>query len=110
MLYLPSNSSPQAISPNHFKLLKLDKSKKEKGITSGKVGLYGQYDLSVDDKSIVNFKYEKVSANTYKIKFEKDLSPGQYCFYYWGNNNSMTFQWYGQNNFKVFDFGIVDGK
>lgn len=102
-----SNSNYQAISPNDFKLIKLDKNKNKREFVSGKVSAFGQYDMSIDDKNIVNFKYEKISANTYKIKFDKDLSPGEYCFLYLGNNNNAAYvQWYGQNNFKVFDFGI----
>jgi hypothetical protein len=102
-----SNSTYQAVSPNDFKLIKLDKNKNKREFVSGKVSAFGQYDMSIDDKNIVNFKYEKISANTYKIKFDKDLSPGEYCFLYLGNNNNAAYvQWYGQNNFKVFDFGV----
>ncbi len=102
-----SNSTYQAISPNDFKLIKLEKNKNKREFVSGKISAFGQYDMSIDDKNIVNFKYEKISANTYKIKFDKDLNPGEYCFLYLGNNNNAPYlQWYGQNNFKVFDFGV----
>lgn len=102
-----SNNTYQAVSPNDFKLIKLDKIKNRREFVSGKVTMLGQYDMSIDDKNIVNFKYEKISANTYKIKFNEDLKPGEYCFLYLGNNNNAAYvQWYGQNNFKVFDFGI----
>ena len=108
MGYGNSNSNYQAISPNDFKLILLDKSKNKREFVSGKVSVYGQSDMSIDSKSIVNFKYEKVSSNTYKIKFEKDLGAGEYCFLYLGNNNNAAYaQIYGQNNFKVFDFGII---
>lgn len=103
-----SNNSYQAISPNDFKLIKLDKSKNKREFVSGRISAFGQYDMSIDDKNIVSFKYEKISANTYKIKFEKELLPGEYCFLYLGNNNNAAYlQWYGQNNFKVFDFGVA---
>lgn len=102
------NSTFQAVSPNDFKLIKLEKNKNKREFISGKVSAFGQYDMSLDDKSIINFKYEKVSANTYKLKFDKDLQPGEYCFLYLGNNNNAAYmQWYGQNNFKVFDFSIA---
>lgn len=102
-----ANSSYQAISPNDFKLIKLDKSNKRREFTSGKVNMVGQFDWSIDDKSIINFKYEKISANTYKITFPKDLNEGEYCFFYLGNNTNQNMMYgFGQNNFKVFDFGI----
>ena len=62
--------------------------------------------MSIDGKYLVNFKYDKVSSNTYKIKFDAPLKPGQYAFLYIGNNRSPLNQMYGQNNVKAFDFGI----
>jgi len=63
--------------------------------------------MSIDSKNISSFKYEKVAANTYKIRFEKEPEPGEYCFLYLGNNsNAANMQIYGQNNIKVFDFGV----
>ncbi len=107
MGYGYNNSSYQAISPNDFKLIKLDKSKNKREFVSGRVSLYGQMDMSIDSKNLAPFKYEKVSANTYKLKFDKDLEPGEYCFLYLGNNNNKPYmQAYGQNNMKVFDFSI----
>lgn len=106
--YGQSNGNYQAISPNDFKLIKLDKNKNKREFISGKISAYGQYDMSIDSKYIVSFKYEKVSANTFKIKFEKDLETGEYCFLYLGNNNNAPqIQIYAQNNVKVFDFSIV---
>jgi len=103
------NSS--AISPNEFKLVKLkvQKSilpfikKNKREYQSGKMkGM--KSDLSIGDNYIVNFKYEKVSEYTYKVKLPKDIQPGQYCFVYLGNNGkNMT---YINNTNKVFDFGI----
>ncbi|MBI3139889.1 MAG: hypothetical protein HYZ15_15025 [Sphingobacteriales bacterium] len=96
----------QAISPNDFTLIKLGVKRNKREFTSGKVSVF-KYDMSIDGKCIVSFKYEKLSENTYKVYFEKNLSPGEYCFFYLGNrNNSSIVQWYNQNNFKVFDFGI----
>ena len=102
-----SNSTSQAVSPNDFKILKLDKNKNKREFVSGKISSFGKTDMSIDDKNIVNFKYEKITANTYKVKFDHDLVPGEYCFIYLGNNNSAAYlQFEGQNNFKVFDFSI----
>lgn len=100
-----------AISPNEFKLVKLkvQKSilpfikKNKREYQSGKIkGM--KSDLSIGDNYIVNFKYEKVSEYTYKVKLPNDLLPGQYCFVYLGNNGKNMA--YINNTNKVFDFGI----
>ena len=101
-----SSNNYQAVSPNDFRLIKLDKSKGRREYISGKVSAFGQFDMSIGGKYLVNFKYDKVSSNTYKIKFDAPLKPGQYAFLYIGNNRSPLNQMYGQNNVKAFDFGI----
>jgi hypothetical protein len=82
-----------AISPNEFKLVKLKvqksilpfiKKNKREYQTGNIKGM--KSDLSIGDKYIVNFKYEKVSEYTYKVKLPSDLQPGQYCFVYLGNH------------------------
>ena len=101
------NTNFTAVSPNDFKLLRLDIVKNRREFTSGKMSAYGQYDMSISDEYILNFKYEKISENTFKIIFTKDLEPGEYCFVYLGNNNNRPYaSAYMQNNFKVFDFSI----
>lgn len=105
--YGNSNSNYQAVSPNDFKLIKLEKGKKKREFTSGKINSLGRMDMSIDSKNLVDFKYEKVSKYTFKIIFPKDLAPGEYCFMYLGNNNNAPYmELYGQNNFKVFDFSV----
>lgn len=101
------NTNYTAVSPNDFKLIKLDKVKNRREFIAGKMSRYGQYDMSIGDEYIVNYKYEKVSDNTFKIIFPKELEAGEYCFVYLGNNNNRPYaSAYMQNNFKVFDFGI----
>jgi hypothetical protein len=101
------NTNFTAVSPNDFKLIKLDKVKNRREFVSGKMSPYGQYDMSIGDNYIINFKYEKVSDNTFKIIFKTDLEAGEYCFIYLGNNNNSPYaSVYMQNNFKVFDFSI----
>ncbi len=103
------NSS--AISPNEFKLVKLrvQKSilpfikKNKREYQSGKIkGM--KSDLSIGDNYIVNFKYEKVSEYTFKVKLPSNLEPGQYCFVYLGNNGKNMARINNTN--KVYDFGI----
>jgi hypothetical protein len=105
------SGSSAAISPNEFKLVKLkvQKSippfikKNKREYQTGKVkGM--KSDLSIGDNYIVNFKYEKVSEYTYKVKLPNDLQSGQYCFVYLGNNAENMHLMNNAN--KVFDFGI----
>ncbi|NCW87753.1 MAG: hypothetical protein EBV71_02535 [Chitinophagia bacterium] len=105
-IYGGSSNNYQAVSPNDFRLIKLDVSKGRREYISGKLSAFGQFDMSIDNKFLINYKYEKVSANTFKIKFESPLKPGQYAFLYIGNNKSPMQQMYGSNNVKVFDFGV----
>ena len=106
--YGSNNSS--AVSPNEFKLVKLNSSKGKREYQSGKTaGVYGgKSDYSIGDKYIVTFKYEKVSDNTYKIIFPSGLKPGEYCFVYLSNNANTNpyLVALGQNKNKVFDFGV----
>jgi hypothetical protein len=98
-----------AVSPNEFKLVKLDVSKSKREYMKGKFSTFtGKQDFSIDDKYIVTFKYEKVSENTYKVTFPNALKTGEYCFVYLSNSANINpyFQVYGQNNTKVFDFGV----
>lgn len=102
-----TNGQSTAISPNDFKLLKLTKLKGKREYVSGKVGVFSGVDMSASNNTFsgsyfVNFKYEKVTGNTYKITFQEDLKPGEYCFLY-SSNTSV----YEQNKAKVFDFGIM---
>lgn len=112
-LSLLSSLNSHAISPNEFKLLKLDvkkslmglgKNKEQREYIAGKINA-GKTDLSIDSRYIVNFKYKKISENTYKINFPDGLVPGQYCFVYSGNVQS-TNNLYNGNKIKVFDFSI----
>ncbi|MFN5182693.1 MAG: hypothetical protein ACK5D5_06680 [Bacteroidota bacterium] len=97
----------KASSPNEFKLVKLDVSKGKREYVSAKVKGNGEADNSIDDNYIVNFKYSKVSENTYKVTFPTPLTPGEYCFVYLANNenpNPYLVNTKGGN--RVFDFGI----
>ena len=97
----------KASSPNEFKLVRLDVSKGKREYVSAKVKGNGEADNSIDDNYIVNFKYSKVSDNTYKVTFPVPLPPGEYCFVYLANNenpNPYLINTKGGN--RVFDFGI----
>jgi hypothetical protein len=99
----------QAISPNDFRLIKLelDKNNGTRKFATEVIRLRNDLEITIDKKYIVGFKYEKLSSTTFKIKFEKDLPPGEYCFFYSGNNKiADCSQRNGQNTMKAFDFSI----
>ncbi len=50
---------------------------------------------------IVNFKYEKINQNLYRIYFQKQLGKGEYCFM--STVNSAT---QGKSS-KMYDFGVI---
>lgn len=103
------SGNAQAVSPNEFKLVKLNASKGKREYQSGKTGgVYGgKTDYSIGDKYIITFKYEKISDNTYKIIFPLGLKPGEYCFVYLSNNaNTNPYLVALGQKIKVFDFGI----
>ncbi len=102
ILSMRNGSQGQAISPNDFKLIKLDKKKGNRQFNSGSIGAFGA-STSIPGKYIVNFKYERVSGNTYKITFKEELKPGEYCFMYSGDH--QTYDRSG-SGIKIFDFGI----
>lgn len=94
----------QAISPNDFRLIKLDldKPKSSREFSSKTVSAEEQYNIPFEKKYLVGFKYEKISGTTFKIKFDNALPPGQYCFLYSGNTKITDCT----NSMKVFDFSI----
>lgn len=99
----------QAISPNDFRLIKLDvdNSKTTRKFTTKVIRWRDDFEVTIDGKYIVGFKYEKLSGTTFKIKFDSDLPPGEYCFFYSGNNKiADCTQRSGQNTMKAFDFSI----
>ena len=98
-----ASGNSKAISPNDFKLIKLDKSKGKRKYTSGKISGFSGADMSIGGKYIITFKYEKVSGHTYKMTLLGDLKPGEYCFLY-SNKSSVS----AQGGSKVFDFGIKE--
>ncbi len=99
----------QAISPNDFRLLKLelDKGKSKREFAAKRIGLLDEKDVTIDKKYTVSFKYEKISGTTFKIKFDRDLLPGEYCFFYSGNNSiTDCIEQNRPNTMKAFDFSI----
>lgn len=106
MNLLLSSTNSKAVSPNEFKLVKLKLKKGKRSFFNGKYGTYGMtFEQSIDPKSIIDFKYKKVSDNLYEIYFPNQLTAGEYCFVYMaGVSKEYTFL--QTSNFKVFDFSV----
>jgi hypothetical protein len=106
MNLLLSGANSKAVSPNEFKLVKLKLKKGKRSFLNGKYDQLGiNYQQSIDSKSIIDFKYKKISDNTYEIYFPNGLTPGEYCFVYMAGI-SKEYNFLQTTNFKVFDFSI----
>jgi hypothetical protein len=100
-----TNWYSNATSPNEFVLvkLKLSSSKKSREIVTGSYNTWDGFSSGIEDDEKVNFKYEKLSDGLYKIIFEEELLPGEYCFIY----ASSAAVHGAAPLYKVFDFGIT---
>ena len=60
----------------------------------------------IPKRFIADFKYERVSEQTFRVYFPDGIEPGQYCFVHAGDPGGGF--WYQGNDLysKVFDFGI----
>ena len=107
MNLLLSGANSKAVSPNEFKLIKLKLKKGKRSFVNGKYDRLGMaYQQSIDSKSIVDFKYKKISDNVYEIYFPNGLALGEYCFVYMAGI-SKEYNFLQTTNFKVFDFSII---
>lgn len=88
-----------ATSPNEFGLVKLIERKDSRDFVVAKVNDYGK-SIGIDEKQKMDFGYEIVAENIYKVVFYGSLPSGEYCFIYTGATPTMY------SNDKVFDFGI----
>lgn len=89
-------------SPNEFTLAKF-KTYTNKNIRELELGSSNVDGASygVNEMQIINFKYEKINQNLYRIYFPKQLEQGEYCFMPTINSSTQ-----GQAS-KIFDFGIT---
>lgn len=106
---LGNSNNQKAVSPNEFKLIKLDVSRNKRQFTGGRISMFGQYDASIKDKNIGTFKYEALNNNIFVISLGVDNNPGEYCFMYAGNIQQSTgfgAMFANKNNNKVYDFTL----
>jgi hypothetical protein len=110
--YFERNNNPYAdnwwfataTSPNEFVLVKLDQTKESRIIEIGSStsigGFGGGNGSGIPEKTKIQFSYDQVSDGIYRVSFQQDLKPGEYCFVYASDTPSRF------SNNKVFDFGI----
>lgn len=96
----------KAFTPNDFKLIKLDLRKNSRMFKGGR-NSFGMGMGKIPSGYFVNFKYERLSNNLFKLYFPKPLtSLAQFCFLYAGNTgNKGIANPYSSSEIKVFDFG-----
>lgn len=110
--YSPQKSNT-AFSPNDFKLLKLDRSRKARYFETGTMSGFSGSSTGIS-KNVQSFKYVEIGPNLYKVYFPNGLPVGEYCFIYAasagsggpanGMMNNMMPQF--KSDVKVFDFGV----
>ena len=75
-----------AQSPNDFVLVKLNTNikKKERWIKTGSMSLAGGYSFQIKKKLYIDFEWEELGNNTFKIK--TNLEPDNYAFVFIGTS------------------------
>lgn len=66
-------------NPNQFALIKLDVTKSNRETIVGEFGAYGA-SSGTNQKSMVQFKSEKLRPGLYKVVPTDPMQPGEYCF------------------------------
>jgi hypothetical protein len=87
-------------SPNQFTLAQFQSKKNDRELVVGEFGAFGG-STGTRSKDVVDFDFEKIAPGIYKIVPHADMQPGEYCFFYTGQNNAM-----GMGGGNLFDFGI----
>lgn len=87
-----------ASSPNEFALVRLRAKKDSREFDIASANNYGS-SVGISEQQKVQYTYDQVSENIYKLVITGDLAVGEYCFIYTGSTPSIY------SNDKVFDFG-----
>lgn len=87
-------------SPNQFSLVRLESKKDSRELVVGEFGATGA-STGTRGKDVTEFNFEKVAPGIYKVVPRADMQPGEYCFFYTGQNTAM-----GAGGGNLFDFGI----
>ncbi len=88
-----------ATNPKEFILVKFKSNSKRREMVTGSWDPWSGGSNGIDEKYKTPFEFEKVAPGIFKVYFNKDIQPGEYCFIYGGAAN-------GRGNNQVFDFGV----
>ena len=72
--------APEGFSPTDYWAVKLEKKGNSREAVVGAMGTAGASG-GFGDKNILKFASEKAAPRRYLIKFEAEISSGEYCFY-----------------------------
>jgi len=87
-------------APSQFTLACLRPRKDSRDLVIGEFGILGA-STGARDRDVEEFDFTKVSPGVYKVVPRKDLEPGEYCFFYAGQNTAP-----GTSGGSLFDFGV----
>ncbi|MCQ2609120.1 MAG: hypothetical protein MJ197_10600, partial [Bacteroidales bacterium] len=89
-----------ASNPNEFVMLRMERSRKERAVTTASVNVVGGVKSGVVTKDAIPFKITQISKFVFEIEPMEPMKDGEYCFFYKGAVPS------GRQNQSVFDFTI----
>lgn len=92
-------------TPNEYVLIKFDVKNNSRETVTGKLNAYGASG-GVDDKTAVDFTYEKLSPGVYKVTPKKALEKGEYGFMSPMGGAAVSPYGAAATSNKVFDFGV----
>jgi hypothetical protein len=72
-------------SPNQFTLARFEAKQNDRELVLGETGAYGG-SFGIRDRDVVEFDFVKVAPGSYKVTPRVDMEPGEYCFFYTGQN------------------------
>lgn len=95
----------KATHPKDFVLVKLVSSEKKNSreMKTGKIGGIEGHQTGVDSKDAIPFIIQEGEDNTYLVRTQRPLTPGEYAFFFQGFMPLNS----GFNNHSVFAFTIV---
>lgn len=91
-------------SPNQFTLARFDRKSNERELIVGEFGTFGT-STGTRGKDVIELDLEKLQPGIYKVVPRTDIVPGEYCFFYTGQNQMM-----GMGGGSLFDFGVETAK
>ncbi len=90
-------------SPNEFSLVRFQSKKETRELIVGEFSAYTN-SSGTRSQDVAEFNFEKIGPGVFKVAPKADLQPGEYCFFFTGENRA------GAGGGSLFDFGIDGGQ